>query len=67
MWHVALSMVSLIVIFITHWVYRWRHTKCSGRLPPGSMGLPLLGETLQFLSPKTSTDVPPFVKPRMES
>ncbi|KAK8622636.1 hypothetical protein V6N13_117544 [Hibiscus sabdariffa] len=30
------------------------------------MGFPLVGETLQFLSPSTSSDVLPFVKDRMD-
>ncbi|KAK8527512.1 hypothetical protein V6N12_054719 [Hibiscus sabdariffa] len=30
------------------------------------MGFPLVGETLQFFSPSTSSDVHPFVKDRME-
>ncbi|KAK6935336.1 Cytochrome P450 [Dillenia turbinata] len=47
-------------------MYRWRNPKCNGKLPPGSMGLPLLGETLQFFAPNTSSDIPPFVKERMK-
>ncbi|KAI5312450.1 hypothetical protein L3X38_041623 [Prunus dulcis] len=30
------------------------------KLPPGSMGLPFLEETLQFFTPNTSSDNPPF-------
>lgn len=30
------------------------------------MGLPLLGETLEFFAPNSSSDVPPFVKERMK-
>jgi cytochrome P450 len=30
------------------------------------MGLPLLGETLQFFSPYTSSDIPPFINQRMK-
>ncbi|KAL6979620.1 hypothetical protein U1Q18_021275 [Sarracenia purpurea var. burkii] len=62
----ALCIVALVVISITHWVYRWRNPICNGELPPGSMGLPLLGETLQFFAPNTSSDIPPFIKKRME-
>ncbi|KAM6556854.1 hypothetical protein CsatB_003873 [Cannabis sativa] len=65
MW--ALVIGALVIISITHWVYRWRNPRCiNGKLPPGSMGLPLLGETLQFFSPNTSSDIPPFIKKRMK-
>lgn len=64
MW--VLCLGALIIIGITHWVYRWRNLSCNGKLPPGSMGLPLLGETLQFFSPNTSSDIPPFIKQRMK-
>ncbi|KAG2660499.1 cytochrome P450 87A3-like isoform X3 [Panicum virgatum] len=60
-WAVTLAMV---MAFIT-WAYRWSHPKASGRLPPGSLGLPLLGETLQFFAPNPTCDVSPFVKERL--
>ncbi|KAG8496028.1 hypothetical protein CXB51_009397 [Gossypium anomalum] len=56
----------VLIVYITHWVYYWRNPRCNGKLPPGSMGFPLLGETLQFFSPNTSNDIPPFVKERMK-
>ncbi|KAJ6703633.1 CYTOCHROME P450 FAMILY 87 SUBFAMILY A POLYPEPTIDE 2 [Salix viminalis] len=64
MW--VLFFGALIIISITHWVHRWRNPRCNGTLPPGSMGLPLIGETLQFFAPSTSFDITPFVKERME-
>ncbi|XP_015085107.1 cytochrome P450 87A3-like isoform X2 [Solanum pennellii] len=54
---------SLLVIVILHY---WRNPKCNGKLPPGSMGWPLLGETIPFFAPNTSLDIPPFVKERMQ-
>ncbi|KAH7863152.1 hypothetical protein Vadar_014001 [Vaccinium darrowii] len=63
---VAFFIVALVVVSITHWVYRWRNPRCNGQLPPGSMGLPLLGETLQFFAPNTSSDIPPFIKKRID-
>ncbi|XP_059661721.1 cytochrome P450 87A3 [Cornus florida] len=62
----ALCIGALVIISITHWVYRWRNPRCNGKLPPGSMGLLLLGETLQFFAPNTSSDIPPFIKKRRE-
>ncbi|KAI6702170.1 hypothetical protein NL676_011306 [Syzygium grande] len=56
----------LVVVGIVYWIYRWRNPRCDGKLPPGSMGLPLLGETLQFFAPNTSHDISPFVKERMK-
>ncbi|KAK4262725.1 hypothetical protein QN277_028251 [Acacia crassicarpa] len=65
MW--CLCVGTLVIIWITHWVYRWRNPRCNnGKLPPGSMGLPLLGETLHFFSPNTTDNIPPFIKLRME-
>ncbi|XP_062030590.1 cytochrome P450 87A3-like [Rosa rugosa] len=62
----GLCIVALVAVGITHWVYRWRNPRCNGKLPPGSMGLPLIGETIQFLTSSTSFDIPPFIKTRME-
>ncbi|XP_011101634.1 cytochrome P450 87A3-like [Sesamum indicum] len=57
---------TLITIYISHWIYRWRNPKCNGALPPGSMGLPLVGETIQLVIPSASLDLPPFIKSRMK-
>ncbi|XP_074321804.1 cytochrome P450 87A3-like isoform X1 [Silene latifolia] len=62
----VLSLIAVVVICITHWVYKWYNPKCNGNLPPGTMGWPLIGETLQFFAKNTSFDIPPFVKKRME-
>uniref|UniRef100_A0A804MBQ6 Cytochrome P450 87A3 n=1 Tax=Zea mays TaxID=4577 RepID=A0A804MBQ6_MAIZE len=59
----VLLMVLLLLLYAVH---RWRNPRCSGRLPPGSMGLPLVGETLQFFSPEASLDVPRFVRHRLQ-
>ncbi|KVH95469.1 hypothetical protein Ccrd_002470 [Cynara cardunculus var. scolymus] len=66
MWPVSLCIAAMVVVTITHWLYRWRNPKCNGDLPPGSMGWPLLGETIQFFAPNRTWDTPPFVKERMK-
>ncbi|XP_017700002.2 cytochrome P450 87A3 [Phoenix dactylifera] len=63
---VAMFGGVLLAIWLIQWAYRWRNPRCSGRLPAGSMGLPLIGETLQFFTPNATSDVPPFVKERMK-
>ncbi|KAJ8449304.1 hypothetical protein Cgig2_002436 [Carnegiea gigantea] len=63
---IIMSLIAIVVLSIIHWFYRWWNPKCNGNLPPGSMGWPLLGETLQFFTPSTTFDVSPFVKKRME-
>lgn len=67
-YHMRLSGVAAVVLLLLLYaVHRWRNPRCSGgRLPPGSMGLPLVGETLQFFSPDASLDVPRFVRHRLE-
>ncbi|OWM68308.1 cytochrome P450 87A3-like [Punica granatum] len=69
MWPIGVLMyvVALFVVGVTQYlVYRWRNPKCNGMLPPGSMGLPLVGETLQFLVRGKSIDIPPFIKTRTQ-
>ncbi|KAG8379534.1 hypothetical protein BUALT_Bualt07G0099000 [Buddleja alternifolia] len=63
---VALLLGTLLSIYITHWIYRWSNPKCNGVLPPGSMGLPLIGETFQLVIPSPSLDLPPFIKNRIK-
>ncbi|KAL7597193.1 hypothetical protein Lser_V15G30413 [Lactuca serriola] len=66
MWLLGLCITAFVVVSITHWVYKWRNPKGNGNLPPGSMGWPLLGETLQFFAPNQTWDTPPFIKDRMK-
>ncbi|CAA2978645.1 cytochrome P450 87A3-like [Olea europaea subsp. europaea] len=63
---VGYLIVGLLTVYITHWIYKWRNPKCNGVLPPGSMGLPLIGETIQLVIPNASLDLPPFIKKRMK-
>ncbi|MCL7032685.1 hypothetical protein MKW94_021488 [Papaver nudicaule] len=61
----GLIITSIVVISFLHYLYRWSHPKCNGKLPPGSMGFPLIGETLEFLIPSRSLDIPHFLKKRI--
>ncbi|KAI3843054.1 hypothetical protein MKX03_018309 [Papaver bracteatum] len=67
MWPViVLFFIALGTISFTHYAYRWKNPKCkNGKLPPGSMGFPLIGETIQFLIPSYSLDTPAFIKRRV--
>ncbi|CAL5409147.1 unnamed protein product [Camellia sinensis] len=66
MWQVGLCVVAVVTILISQWLYKWRNPKCNGVLPPGSMGLPFIGETFQLLIPNHSLDLHPFIKKRIE-
>ncbi|KAM1795026.1 hypothetical protein ACFX11_035434 [Malus domestica] len=67
MWDVVgLSLVAFLVIRLAYWINQWRNPKCNGVLPPGSMGLPLIGETLHLLTPSYSLDLHPFLKKRFQ-
>ena len=62
----ALSVVAAaVIISVTSWLYRWLNPPYNGKLPPGSMGWPIVGETRQFFTPSTSFDIFPFVKQRI--
>ncbi|KAL3834729.1 hypothetical protein ACJIZ3_009465 [Penstemon smallii] len=58
-------IVGLIVLGVSHLVYKWRNPKCNGVLPPGSMGLPFIGESLQYFSPQPLEGIPPFLTKRI--
>ncbi|KAF5198318.1 Cytochrome p450, partial [Thalictrum thalictroides] len=63
MWFLA---VMFVIVWMTKLVYRWTNPRCNGKLPPGSMGLPLLGESFQFFKPVSSFDIHPFIKDRVK-
>ncbi|CAN0905733.1 Cytochrome P450 87A3 [Linum grandiflorum] len=70
-WHlvcVVLSSLLVVVVITSYWVFSWRNPRCSngGKLPPGSMGFPLIGETIQFFLPSNSIDTPAFIKTRVK-
>ncbi|KAL5562367.1 hypothetical protein UlMin_032114 [Ulmus minor] len=67
MWNsFGLGAVTLMIICFTYWFRKWRNPKCNGFLPPGSMGFPLIGETLSLIIPSYSLDLHPFIKTRLQ-
>ncbi|KAE8704671.1 Cytochrome P450 87A3 [Hibiscus syriacus] len=57
-------IVFFLVILL--WIYHWKNPRCNGKLPPGSMGLPVIGESFQFFAPYTTSDISSFIKRMME-
>ncbi|XP_019089408.1 PREDICTED: cytochrome P450 708A2-like [Camelina sativa] len=58
-------VVSLIVVTLFHWIYQWRNPKTNGKLPPGSMGFPIIGDTFEFMKPHDVLQFPTFIKERV--
>ncbi|EOA18528.1 hypothetical protein CARUB_v10007083mg, partial [Capsella rubella] len=56
---------SLIVVKLFHSIYQWRNPKANGKLPPGTMGFPIIGETFEFMKLHDALQLPAFVKERI--
>lgn len=61
----AIVLGTFLVILISRWAYRWRNPRCNGVLPPGSMGLPIIGESIDYFTPYLKDDVPLFIRKRV--
>lgn len=66
MWIEGLCIVAVVVIYLTYWLNKWSNPKGNGVLPPGSMGLLIIGESFQLNVPSYSLDVHPFIKKRAQ-
>ncbi|XP_031118033.1 cytochrome P450 87A3-like [Ipomoea triloba] len=63
MW-VVVYLSAVLLVVATQWVYRWRNPKCKGLLPPGSMGFPIIGESIQYFSSHPLEGIHPFINKR---
>ncbi|XP_010466591.1 PREDICTED: cytochrome P450 708A2-like [Camelina sativa] len=58
-------IVSLIVVKLCHLIYQWSNPKCNEKLPPRSMGFPIIGETIEFMKPLDALQYSTFLKKRL--
>ncbi|CAN1158883.1 Cytochrome P450 87A3 [Linum perenne] len=71
---ISIQMISLavLIVVLSASLFNWfrksarRYYSATAKLPPGSSGLPFVGETFQFFVPYTSADISPFVTKRVE-
>ncbi|XVF33397.1 hypothetical protein REPUB_Repub17cG0165100 [Reevesia pubescens] len=62
MWGIVLCLVALVLVWV---YYIWQNPKCNGKLPPGSMGFPIIGESIEYFSPYSLLEISPFLKKRI--
>ncbi|KAI9180168.1 hypothetical protein LWI28_001917 [Acer negundo] len=62
---VGLCLVALLVVWVSHFIYRWSNPNCNGKLPPVAMGLPLIGDTFEFLASHSLYEISPFISKRV--
>ncbi|CAA7016096.1 unnamed protein product [Microthlaspi erraticum] len=58
-------IVSLFVMKLCIWIYQWTNPKGKEKLPPGSMGFPIIGETFEFMKPHDTLEFSTFLRKRM--
>ncbi|KAI4353665.1 hypothetical protein L6164_002597 [Bauhinia variegata] len=66
MWIVELAVMALLVVCCTYFFTSLNNPKEPRLLPPGSMGFPFIGETIQLVIPSYSLDLHPFIKKRIQ-
>ncbi|CAN6323114.1 unnamed protein product [Urochloa humidicola] len=59
----TLALATVVFRLVFGW---WHGGSCEARLPPGSRGLPLVGETLEFFTASPTLELLPFFKRRLE-
>ena len=66
--HLAAALAALaLATLLLRLAFGWRDGgACQPRLPPGSRGLPLVGETLEFFAASPTLELLPFFKRRLE-
>ncbi|CAK9312062.1 unnamed protein product [Citrullus colocynthis] len=60
------GFVTLTIVYYIYWTNKWKDSKFNGVLPPGTMGLPLIGETIQLSRPSYSLDLHPFIQTKVK-
>ncbi|CAI9106356.1 OLC1v1005494C1 [Oldenlandia corymbosa var. corymbosa] len=63
---IASIVIAIIAVFTTRYAYKWSSPKRKGILPPGSMGFPFIGETLQLNFSSPSIDLHTFFAKRFK-
>ncbi|KAG7573682.1 F-box associated interaction domain [Arabidopsis suecica] len=62
-YNIIFNVKALVVVKTGLWLYTWENP--NGKLSPGSMGFPVIVETVKFSKPYRFVDMPPFVEKKM--